>query len=96
MRPHFLLGYGALALATLHLFMSTGGMGGSNANGIWLATFALFALALQAFIGTSLQSPGTYRSTLRRWHSIVFWSVLVLAIGHIALNASILSAMGQQ
>jgi hypothetical protein len=87
MRPHFVLGYAALALALLHMAMSMGASGGANAGGIWFATIALAGLGLQAFIGTNLQSPGAYRLTLRRWHTLVFWGVLLLAIGHIALNA---------
>ena len=96
MRPHFFIGYGALALATLHLLLSTGGMGGANGNGIWLATFALGGVAVQAFLGTNLQSPGGYRRPLHRWHVLTFWTVLALIAGHVVLNSSfITSAMGQ-
>ena len=87
MRPHLVLGYAAAGLAVVHVAMTTGAMGGANSNGIWLATFALFGLGLQAFVGANLQSPGTYRVPLRRWHLILFWTVLLLAIGHVVLNS---------
>lgn len=96
MRPHFVLGYAAFTLAVMHVLTSIGGMQGANTNGIRFATVALIGLGLQAFVGTNLQSPGIYRAALRRWHMVLFWSLLVLAIGHIALNASIVSAMGPQ
>ena len=87
MRPHYVLGYGALALAIVHLSSSMGGMGGANATGIWLATLAIFALGIQAFIGTNLQSPGLYRLPLRRWHLVVFTCAAIFAVAHVAYNA---------
>ena len=91
MRPHLVLGYVAAGLAVAHVAMTTGGMGGVNPTGIWLATFALFGLGLQAFVGTNLQSPGAYRAPLRRWHLALFWIVLLLAIGHVVLNSPMTS-----
>ncbi|HEU5478547.1 MAG TPA: hypothetical protein VFU90_01885, partial [Candidatus Tumulicola sp.] len=44
MRPHFVLGYAALAAALVHMTWSMGSMGGANTRGIWLAIFALLAL----------------------------------------------------
>jgi hypothetical protein len=86
MRPHYLLGYGALALALVHLSTSMGSMAGANSTGIWLATLALLGLGWQALIGSNLQSPGGYRVALRRWHLVTFAAVALFAVGHIALN----------
>ncbi|MEO9169698.1 MAG: hypothetical protein ABI282_11325 [Candidatus Baltobacteraceae bacterium] len=90
MRPHFVLGYAALVLALVHVGASMGAMGGANGTGIWLALIALLGLGLQAFTGTNLQSPGSYRTLLRRWHVVLFAAVLVFALGHILLNAAFL------
>ena len=87
MRPHFALGYGALGLALLHLALSFDNALSANAAGIWCASLALVGLALQAFSGTNLQSPGAYRFVLRRWHAVLFWTVTVLVVGHVLLNA---------
>lgn len=86
MRPHFVLGYASVAFTVAHLSMTMGAMGRANADGIWLATFALLALCLQAFVGTNLQSPGVYRAVLRRWHLVTFALALALALGHVVLN----------
>jgi hypothetical protein len=88
MRPHFVFGYAALAFAIVHLSLTTSAMGGANTTGIWLATLALLALALQALVGSNLQSPGAYRVPLRTWHLLLFVAIAVLAIGHVALNSS--------
>lgn len=86
MRPHFMLGYGVLALVLLHVSLSMGNAGSANTVGIWFAALALAGLTLQTFSGASLQSPGSYRLVLRRWHTVLFWTVALLAVGHIALN----------
>lgn len=86
MRPHYLLGYAALAAALLHLSVEMRGIDGSNAVGLRLAALALLGLALQALIGSNLQSPGDYRRLLRRWHLVAFAAVTLLSLGHIVLN----------
>ena len=86
MRPHYVIGYAALALAVLHLSLSTGSMAGADTTGIWLATIALVGLGWQALLGSNLQWPGGYRAALRRWHLGTFAAVLLLAIGHAMLN----------
>ncbi|HEX3369212.1 MAG TPA: hypothetical protein VHS56_06520, partial [Candidatus Cybelea sp.] len=58
MRPHYVLGYAALGLALIHLMSYLGGMQGANATGLWFATLATAVLALQALLGSNLQSPG--------------------------------------
>ena len=87
MRPHAIVGYAALALTIVHLSGSMGAMGGANATGIWLATFGVVGLTIQVLLGSNLQSPGGYRLELHRWHVTVFVAVLLLALGHVALNS---------
>lgn len=89
MRPHAIAGYAALALTIVHLSGSIGAMGGANTTGIWFATFGIVGLTIQVLLGSNLQSPGGYRLELHRWHVTVFVAVLLLAVGHVALNASL-------
>lgn len=89
MRPHYVIGYGAVALTGAHAWTSTGTMGGADARGIWIGVIALLAIVVQTFLGMSLQAPGAYRIPLRRWHGIVFFAVLPLAAVHVALNGPV-------
>lgn len=86
MRPHYVLGYAALAIAALHILLVIGSMQAANAKGLWFATFAFGGLAVQAFLGASLQSPGVYRAPLRRWHTLLFWTIAVLILGHVVFD----------
>ncbi len=86
MRPHYVLGYTALAIAALHVTLVIGSMQAANAEGLWFATFAFGALGVQTFLGASLQSPGVYRAPLRRWHMLLFWTIGVLILGHIVFD----------
>lgn len=86
MRPHYVLGYAALAIAAIHVALVAGQMGAANPAGIWLATFAFAGLGLQTFAGANLQSPGAYRTPLRRWHIVLFLTILVLIAAHVALD----------
>ena len=95
MRPHFVLGYAALAVAFVHMWTSMGGMQGANTTGIWLGTLALLALGLQALIGANLQSPGAYRLPLRRWHLLTFAAVAAFALGHVAFNSPLASQLAR-
>jgi hypothetical protein len=85
-RPHFVLGYVALAGALVHVVLSMPAASAAGADGIRFATIATVGLGAQAFIGTNLQSPGTYRRPLRRWHTALFWVIAACALLHIALN----------
>ena len=87
LRPHFVIGYIALATAVLHMLLSMPAMTSANALGLWFATAATFGLGAQAFLGTNLQSPGIYRRPLRRWHVVLFWATAVLAVAHVVLTA---------
>jgi hypothetical protein len=91
MRPHFVLGYAALAFAFFHMWTSMGAMQGANATGLWLAALALVALGFQALIGANLQSPGAFRVPLRGWHLLTFAAVAAFAVGHVALNSPMTS-----
>ncbi len=92
MRPHYVLGYGALAVACVHTWHAMGGMTGAGALGIKCATLALLGLVVQAFVGASLQSPGAYRAVLRRWHLATMAVVLTLATVHAAVNGPLAPA----
>jgi len=93
MRPHYVLGYGALAIAVAHVVTAGRSMGSADATGIWIGALALLVLILQAFVGASLQAPGAYRVVLRRWHAVAFWTALALALVHAALDAPYLAEM---
>jgi hypothetical protein len=86
MRPHYVVGYAALALAIVHLSFSMRAMAGADSTGIWLAALALLGLIWQALVGSNLQSPGGYRGALRRWHLATFAAVFLLVAGHALLN----------
>lgn len=86
MRPHYVLGYGAAALAGAHAWTSAAGMAGAGALGMWLATFGFGAMLVQAFLGLSLQAPGAYRVGLRRWHVLTFAVAAALVVAHVVLN----------
>ena len=90
MRPHFVLGYIALACALLHMVLSMPAAPAANGDGIWFAGLATGGLGLQAFLGTNLQSPGIYRKPLRRWHTLLFWLCAVFVLLHVVLNAPFL------
>lgn len=87
MRPHLALGYVTLAAASMHAVTSGPSMSLATTTGIWAATAALAALALQAFVGASLQSPGSYRRPLLAWHRTLLWLIAVLVAVHLAFNA---------
>ena len=89
MRPHYVIGYAALALASLHGFFAMGAIHGADGAGLRAATVAIFALGIQTFVGASLQDPGSYRRVLRGWHIGVF-AALIFSIGyHVMANAAI-------
>jgi hypothetical protein len=86
LRPHFILGYAVFGAALAHTMLAMGAMHTLSAVDIWLATLALAGLALQAFLGASLQAPGMYRVALRRWHLATTWSVALFIAGHVMLT----------
>ncbi len=86
LRPHFILGYAVLALASIHGMLAMGAMRTLTGSDSWIALFAFAGLALQTFVGASLQAPGTYRRLLRRWHIVTALSVGAFIALHIALT----------
>ncbi len=86
LRLHFVFGYAAVAFAAVHLFTTMSGVAGANTVGIRLASLAFVTLCAQAFVGASLQQPGSYRFSLRRWHLTLFAVIAVSGTGHIVLN----------
>jgi cytochrome b561 len=86
MRPHFVLGYVVLALGTVHGVHAMGNAHVMSRIDMWFAVLALLGLGWQTFVGLSLQAPGVYRSTLRRWHVVTTWTVATLIVGHVALT----------
>ena len=87
MRPHLAAGYVTLAAATVHAATSAPSMAVAATAGIWAASAAFAALALQAFVGASLQAPGSYRRPLLAWHRTLLWLIVVLVGVHLAFNA---------
>ena len=87
MRPHLAIGYVTLAAAGIHAATSGPSMAVAATTGIWAATAACAALALQAFVGASVQAPGSYRRPLLAWHRTLLWLIIVLVGVHLALNA---------
>ena len=86
MRPHYVLGYSALAFAVAHAGLSMGAMSQTTSMSLWLATVALFILGIQTFVGASLQDPGGYRRLLRGWHIALLVAIAGTAAAHIMAN----------
>jgi Ni,Fe-hydrogenase I cytochrome b subunit len=86
LRPHFVLGYLTFAFAALHGAIAMADSSLLGAVNLWLAWLAFAGLALQTFVGLSLQAPGSYRLTLRRWHVTATWTLAALVAGHILLT----------
>lgn len=96
MQFHYLLGYCIASVVLVHTFVSMmGGMAVSiNANGLYLATGALFLIYIQVMLGRRLQNPKlSLRRLTRRWHFWVMISIVVLVSGHIVLNSIFLQTL---
>ena len=90
MRPHYVLGYGALAIALIHVFVALALTSNAEPTGIKYATVALGVLGVQTFVGASLQDPGSYRGILRTWHLLAFGAIVILGAIHVIANGAIL------
>lgn len=86
MRPHLIIGYAVFAIAALHAIAAIPGIGAMNSTNLWAATLAMGGLALESFVGASLQAPGVYRSLLRRWHLVAFVAVGLLIAVHVVVT----------
>ena len=95
MRPHYWLGI-TIAVVTLgHALLSLfGGVTGPvNLLGLSLAVLALCFVLPQVMLGLRLRNPKTpERTALRRLHFVIMACLVVLALGHIALNSPTLHA----
>lgn len=93
LRPHYWLGYAIAIVALAHAVtpMAAGLGGRTSQAGLYLATGALLVVFSQIFLGLLLREPSTLRrQVIRRRH---FWgmvALVVLALGHIALNSTLI------
>lgn len=86
---HIVIGLALPLLAFTHawLSMSLPGSRSTSSSGLWIATLALFLLALQTMIGLSLVRPNEQRQGgMRRLHRTVAVFLIVLASAHVFLN----------
>lgn len=88
MRPHYVLGYAALAFACVHVAFAMGLMREAPGAGLRFATVALIALGAQTFVGASLQDPGGYRRPLRVWHLSMIAVLAFTLIVHVMVNGA--------
>jgi hypothetical protein len=85
--PHFWVGYGILALSTLHAGTVMSAMRRANPTGIWAATAAFFLLVFEVVLGLSLKDESLL--VRRPWRRLHFWTMagFVAALGmHLWLN----------
>lgn len=89
LRLHFWLGYFLPALAFVHAWipMASGHMPKTSMTGLWLATYALALILLQAFLGIATRATkGLARNVLRRVHFAVMFGIAALIAAHLYLN----------
>ncbi len=85
--PHFWIGYGILALSTLHAGTVMRAMARANSIGILSATAAFFLLLFEIALGLNLKDE--HLSTRRPMRQLHFWAMaaFVAALGmHLWLN----------
>jgi uncharacterized membrane protein len=90
---HERLGFGIAALAVAHALIATGSGVAlrAGAAGIYLATGALALVFVQVFLGLLLREPSLRRRpTVRRRHVWGMIGLVMLALGHIVLNSTLL------
>ena len=96
MRPHYWLGIAIAAITVAHALLPLfGGVTGQvNLFGLSLAVLALCLVLPQVSLGLRLRNPKTpERTALRRLHFVIMVCLVVLALGHIALNSPTLHAL---
>ncbi len=92
MRLHYWLGYSITAIVLVHAWISMSGKiaGSVNTIGLYLATGALLLVFAQITLGRQLSWPKlSMRRVIRRWHFWVMMGIVLLVLGHVALNSSI-------
>lgn len=89
MRPHFWLGLAIPALALVHAWpaMTGGGIAHVDQVGIDLASVAFLAAVGQAALGARLR--GARSGRLRHLHRYTMIAIVVLTIGHVILNSTL-------
>lgn len=95
MRPHYWLGITIAAVTVVHALLPLlGGVTGSvNLLGLSLAVLALCFVVPQVLLGLRLSDPKTpERAAVRGLHFAIMVCLVVLALGHIALNSPTLHA----
>ena len=94
--PHYRIGYAIGVLAVLHAWipMSAGLGGRVDQTGLYVATVALGAIAIQVSIGYRLREPRRRdRLRLRRMHVSLMAIILILVAGHVWLDGSLMSLL---
>ena len=95
MRPHYWLGITIAVVTIGHALLPLfGGVTGSvNLLGLSLAVLAWCLVVPQVMLGLRLRDPKTPERTALRWlHFAIMVCLVVLALGHIALNSPTLRA----
>lgn len=91
LRPHYVLGYGAALIGTVHGFLSISRArlpAGAEA-GLWLASVAAVLVVAEAVVGRSLLRPGLRRRLRIRYiHLALMGGALVLIGLHAYLNGA--------
>ena len=92
-RVHSWIGYAALALSLLHMYVSMGaGMARYvNGLGLSLATLGLLLIFVQLALGLSLNSADPIsRRPLRGVHFVAMLGIVIFVVLHLALNSMML------
>jgi hypothetical protein len=96
LRPHYWLGYAIATLVLIHATAATGTGVALRAEmtGMYLATGGLLLVCVQVFLGLLLRERSLRRrAVVRRRHVRVMLGIIVLALGHIALNSATLHTL---
>jgi hypothetical protein len=96
MWPHILCGSLVAPIAFIHPWpaMSHGWVKNSNVTGLYLASLALLLAFVQIVVGLLLrQSTGAAARWIRRLHLTVMSGIVLLTVGHVALNSPTLRVL---
>lgn len=91
LRPHYVLGYGAAVIGTVHAFLSIsrGRLPAGAEAGLWLASAATVLVIAEAIVGRSLLRPGLRRRLRIRYIHLTLMGVAVVLVAlHAYLNAA--------
>lgn len=96
MQAHYWLGYLIAVVVLLHAGVSIGGGVAlhSQPTGLYLASGALALVVIQVFLGLLLREPSLRRrAVMQRRHFWVMVGIVVLALGHIAINSALVQRL---